>query len=828
MSKEAQARLRINKLLEESGWVLVETPTQRVNVRVETRVNSNGERGFADYVLHDRNNYPLAVIEAKNEDKDPLEGKEQARTYAKSIHARFVILSNSNVHYLWDLETGNPKVINVFPTQETFEGFLDYHPSPNLLINEEVTEDFLVKTQLSNYQQDPGYLNEGTRKEFINHNKLVFLRPYQLKAVHAIQGSVRNGNDRFLLEMSTGTGKTSVAAAVIKLFLRTSNATRVLFLVDRIELEEQAQKAFNHILKTDYTSVIWKENKDEWTKAHIVVSTIQSFMVKNRYKRIFRPNDFDLVISDEAHRSIGGNSRKVFEYFVGYKLGLTATPKDYLKKIEREALTHRDPREMERRLMLDTYHTFGCESGEPTFQYTLLDGVRDGYLINPIVVDARTQITTQLLSDQGLHIQDTDEDGNEVEETFGHRDFEKKFFSDNTNRIFCATFLKNALRDPISGEIGKSLIFCVSQKHAGKITQILNELAHRLFPDKYQSDFAIQVTSNIPESQIFTTNFTNNRLSGSGNFIETYLTSKTRVCVTCSMMTTGYDCPDVLNVVLMKPVFSPSDFIQMKGRGTRKHDFIQEWILKESPPLVPNSEKTRFKLFDFFGNCEYFEEKFNYDEVLKLPVPRSSTDKGSPPVQIDSIGEFYNEDYDPLVFLEERDIGYEGLRVDREPYQKFREQTTQDETIQDLVSKSDWDSLEDYMLRNVFDKPAEYFNLDKIRKSLGVDRRISVRELMEFMYGKIPYIKNKGELLEEEFEKFDDRYVPETDNYPKVKTFFYDYVTNSELRDIIDSRQYARLNVHPLGQSYSELPPQYKNLIPDYIKNHVPLNKFMN
>jgi type I restriction enzyme R subunit len=132
------------------------------------------------------------------------------------------------------------------------------------------------------------------------------------------------------------------------------------------------------------------------------------------------------------------------------------------------------------------------------------------------------------------------------------------------------------------------------------------------------------------------------------------------------------------------------------------------------------------------------------------------------------------------------------------------------------------------MLRNVFDKPAEYFNLDKIRKSLGVDRRISVRELMEFMYGKIPYIKNKGELLEEEFEKFDDRYVPETDNYPKVKTFFYDYVTNSELRDIIDSRQYARLNVHPLGQSYSELPPQYKNLIPDYIKNHVPLNKFMN
>ena len=828
MSKEAQARLRINQLLEESGWVLVGSDDRPSNVRVETQVNSGGTRGFADYVLHDHRNFPLAVIEAKNEDKDPLVGKEQARTYANSIHARFVILSNSNIHYLWDLTSGNPKVINVFPTQETLEGYSDYHPNPTLLANEPVSEDFLVLSQYSNYAQDPEYINSSTRKDFIGKNKLVFLRPYQLQAVKSIQRSVQNGNDRFLLEMSTGTGKTSVAAAIIKLFLRTSNASRVLFLVDRIELEEQAHKSFNQILKTDYTCVIWKENKDEWTKAHIVVSTIQSFMVKNRYKRIFKTNDFDLVISDEAHRSIGGNSRKVFEYFIGYKLGLTATPKDYLKKIEREELTNRDPREMERRLMLDTYHTFGCESGEPTFQYTLLDGVRDGYLINPVVVDARTQITTQLLSDQGLHIQETDEEGNEVEETFGHRDFEKKFFSDNTNRIFCRTFLENALRDPISGEIGKSLIFCVSQKHAGKIAQILNEFAHRNFPNKYQSDFAIQVTSNIPESQSFTTNFTNNNLSGRANYIEGYMTSKTRVCVTCSMMTTGYDCPDVLNVVLMKPVFSPSDFIQMKGRGTRKHDFLTQWTNRGNSPSVQTTEKTRFKLFDFFGNCEYFEEKFNYDEVLKLPVPRLSTDKGPPPVQSDPMGEFHNEDHDPLVFLKETDIGHEGLRVDREPYQKFREQTTQDSTIQDLVSKSDWDTLEDYMVRNVFDKPAEYFNLDKIRKSLGVDRRISVRELMEFMFGRTPYIKNKYELLEEEFEKFDDRYIPESDSYPSVKNFFYDYVTDSELREIIESKQYAKLNVHPLGQSYKELPNQYKNLIPDYIKNHVPLNKFMN
>lgn len=827
MSKEAQARLKINKLLEESEWILVDTDTQKSNVRVETKIESEGNRGFIDYVLLDSKGFPLVVVEAKNEDKDPLVGKEQSRTYAKSIHSRFIILTNSNVHYLWDIERGNPTIINKFPTQITLQGYSEYKPKKDLIINEDLGIDYLVKTQYPNFDKDPEYLNENTRKDFIEKNRLVFLRPYQLGAIKSIQESIKNGNDRFLFEMATGTGKTSTSAGVIKLFLRTENAKRVLFLVDRIELEEQAQKSFNHILKSDYTCVIWKENKDDWMKADIVVSTIQSFMVKNRFKRIFKPDDFDFVISDEAHRSIGGNSRKVFEYFIGYKLGLTATPKDYLKKIEREQLNQKDPRELERRLIMDTYHTFGCDSGEPTFRYTLLDGVREGFLINPVVVDARTEITTQLLSDEGYLIKDTDEDGNEVEETFGHRDFEKKFFSDETNKIFCKTFLDNSLRDPITGEIGKSLIFCVSQKHAGKITQILNEFADKMFPGKYQSDFAIQVTSNIPESQTFTTNFTNNRLSGSGNFNPIYITSKTRVCVTCSMMTTGYDCPDVLNVGLLKPVFSPSDFVQMKGRGTRKHNFYQQWIDKNNLPSIPESNKTKFKLFDFFGNCEYFEEKYNYDEVLKLPQKTNTPQKpdgGDPPISID---EFLNINPDPLLTLNETEVGYEGMRVDRQPYEKFKEQTISDGTINDLVEKEEWDRLEDYMSKEVFDKPNEYFNLEKIRKSLGIDRRISVRDLMEFIYGKTTYIKNKNELLDEEFEKFDDRYVPDGESFSNAKNFFYSYVTDPELREIIDDKKYALLNIHPSGQSFKELPLNLKQIIPDYIKSYVPLNKFL-
>ena len=316
--------------------------------------------------------------------------------------------------------------------------------------------------------------------------------------------------------MATGTGKTLTSAAVIKLFLRTGNAHRVLFLVDRIELENQAKKNFVNYLKNDYRTVIFKENTDDWRKAEIVVSTVQTLLANNKYKKFFKPTDFDLIISDEAHRSINGNSRAVFEYFLGYKLGLTATPKNYIKNVNIESIKATDPRAWERRQLLDTYKTFGCESGEPTFSYSLIDGVRDGYLINPLVVDARTDITTQLLADDGYAVVTrSDEDDEEAQEqTYFAKDFERKFFSDNTNRILMKTFMENAKRDPITGEIGKSIVFCVSRKHAAKITQILNEYAEMLFPGKYQSDFAMQITSDIPNAQ--TTQLTSKTTTSAG------------------------------------------------------------------------------------------------------------------------------------------------------------------------------------------------------------------------------------------------------------------------------------------------------------------------
>ena len=842
MSKEAKARIKINKLLEEAGWRFFDSKEGRANIVLEnktkltqTELDEFGEdfektkNGFIDYLLLDDKGFPFIVLEAKKEEINPLFAKEQARKYAQSQNCRFVILSNGNLHYFWDLQRGNPNIIATFPKPETVIGYTEFKPNAEALINETVKEDYIVKTQKPDYASDPRYIDESQRSAFIEENKLRFLRKYQVRAIERIQEEVKAGKDRFLFEMATGTGKTLTSAAVIKLFLRTGNARRVLFLVDRLELEDQADKAFKEYLRTDYKCSIYKENRDDWRQAEIVVSTVQSFLFKNKYKRIFNPTDFDLVISDEAHRSIGGNSRAVFEYFIGYKLGLTATPKDYLKKIDAGELSEKDPRELERRMLLDTYTTFGCEDGKPTFQYSLLHGVKDGFLVNPCVVDARTEITTQLLSDEGYTVEITDDNGEETSTTFSQRDFEKKLFSENTNRIFCKTFLENAYRDPISGEIGKSILFCVSQNHAAKITQILNEFADKMFPGKYQSDFAMQVTSWIPDAQQLTINFTNNRLGGKGNFHDLYQTSKTRVCVTVGMMTTGYDCPDILNVCLMRPIFSPTDFIQIKGRGTRKFNFANKEVLKDKGLIenIPeeNLQKSRFKLFDFFANCEFFEEKFNYDEVLKLPPKGTLTEGGGGGGYV--VDEYDSTKHDPLKTFTVNEIGLEGMKIDRMYFEKFEDKVKEDDKIKELVQQKDFDAIEQYIISQIFDKPEEYYNISKLRNAIKIDRRLSLREIIEKIFGFIPYFKSKDELLDEEFEKFDSRYLPPEEYFTFARDYFKSYITDSEFRDIIENRKYALLNTNPNGDVFRKLPPELRFAIPEYIKDNVSLNKFV-
>lgn len=838
--KEARARIKINRLLEEAGWRFFDNEEGKANILLENRtkitvekLNELGENfertknGYIDFLLLDENGFPLAILEAKSEDKNPLFGKEQARRYALSQNCRFVILSNGNIHYFWDLERGNPHIISKIPSLQAIKGYETFKPDRNRLVNEIVNDDYIVLTQKPDYKNDPSYINEATRKRFIEDNKLRFLRKYQLLAIKSIQKAVNEGKDRFLFEMATGTGKTLVSAAVIKLFLRTGNARRVLFLVDRLELEEQAYKAFREYLKNDYTTLIYKENRDDWRKAEIVVSTIQTFLSKNRYKRSFSPDDFDLVISDEAHRSIGGNSRAVFEYFIGFKLGLTATPKNYLRNIDITKLGENDPRQLERRLLLDTYKTFGCEDGEPTFRYSLIDGVKDGFLVNPVVADARTEITTQLLSDEGYAVIMQTEDGETIEEIFVHKDFEKKFFSENTNKTFCEAFLKNALRDPVSNEIGKTIVYCVSQNHAAKITQILNELADKLFPGKYQSDFAVQVTSSIPDAQQFSINFANNNLSGYGNFLPYYKTSKTRVCVTVGMMTTGYDCPDILNLCLMRPIFSATEFIQIKGRGTRKYNFSNDITDLKVKNDLGEKIKDKFKIFDFFANCEYFEEKFNYDEILELPKSSPSGTGTGGDINNPQIEYYKNTQPDQIVLIKETVIGSDGMKIDRMYFQKFEQKVLEHPAIKELAAAERWDELITYLEKYILNKPEEYFTLEKLRKSINIDRRISLREIIEKILGIIPYFKTRDELLEEEFDKFDSRYLPKEEYFEYAKTVFKAYILDDEFRNIIESGNFALLNLSPYGEAFKRLSPELRKAIPEYIKDFVSLNKFV-
>ena len=365
LEKEALARIKINKLLEDAGWRFFPNEKGIANIQLEPNVKIKQEDldgleqkkqkdGFVDYLLLDENGFPFVVVEAKKESIHPLEAKEQARKYAQSLRCKYVILTNGSLNYFWNLEKGNPEMITTFPTYESLKQSRALTSDISNILKLKIDKYFIALSQ------DPSLENSAIWKSgddklketYCFENNLRVLRYYQLNAIKSVQTAISDGKTRFLLEMATGTGKTLTSAGIIKMFIRSEVAKRVLFLVDRIELENQAKKDLGRYLNKDGIRVeIYKENKQDWNSADVVISTVQSFTLDNKYQDIFTPTDFDLVISDEAHRSIGGNSRAVFEYFLGYKLGLTATPKNYLKGVE---FDETDPRELERRMMLDT------------------------------------------------------------------------------------------------------------------------------------------------------------------------------------------------------------------------------------------------------------------------------------------------------------------------------------------------------------------------------------------------------------------------------------------------------------------------------------------
>ncbi|MGA2606789.1 MAG: DEAD/DEAH box helicase family protein [Terriglobia bacterium] len=575
--------------------------------------------------------------------------------------------------------------------------------------------------------------------EIVNPNYLKLFKPditlwgYQIKAMDEVsQQFDRDARRKFLLEMATGTGKTLLCAALIRRFLATRNAERVLFIVDRIELAKQTMEDFNVVLR-EYSPVIFKtarRHPSELLGSSVVVATIQSLMVDRRYRTEFTPFHFDLVINDEAHRSIYGDAREVVQFFQATRVGLTATPKAYLKNVDIEALRQENPKALEARELRDSYHYFGCEPGFPTFRYDIVDAVKDPegpFLCLPKIFDIRSDIATQALADNGWAVVI-----NEQEENYKIQDLERKVFTPERNRVMCDAFVKHAQRDP-AGQIGKSIIFAVNQNHATNLTKILNDM---------QPNLAVTITSRIADASAIAKDFRD------GKRIE-------RVAVSVDMLSTGYNCRDLLNVVLMRPVFSPTEYIQIKGRGTRRYTF-----------RVANTEydKKYFCLLDFCAVAEYFEETYDYS--VPLPVPRptgktrptelknqntsvDNTQKQPSPDVPTSEGQADTktntaapgipvwEGRDLIVSEEVRIVGPDGEKVDvmtfRGSFERdLREFNQKDSEFHEAVEDEDDDKIETILGERFFHKPEMFYSSDKLVLSYGVSAPAST-----FVYGAL-------------------------------------------------------------------------------------------
>jgi type I restriction enzyme R subunit len=679
---EAFSRVLIDRALQDSDWDLL-NPKQ-VQFELHT------QNGRADYILKDGLGRALCVLEAKREDLDPYDAKGQARSYADSLKAPFIILSNGREHWFWNYERADQRDayrIERLPSREDLE-----------------------RRRLKNLQPAQSLQSEIIKPEYLRQFKHdLTLRRYQIRAMDEIARLFdEKAQRKFLLEMATGTGKTLLCAALIRRFLVSRNAERVLFIVDRIELAKQTIEDFAVVLP-EFKPVIYKSARrtGELLGASVVVATIQSLMTDRRYREEFTPFYFDLVINDEAHRSIYGDAREVVQFFQATRVGLTATPKAYLKNINVEQLAQEKPKALEARELRDTYHYFGCKPGSPTFRYDIVDAVQDPegpFLCLPKIYDLRSDITTQALAESGWAVVI-----NEQDENFKIQDLERKIFTPTRNRLMCEAFLKEAQRDP-EERIGKSIIFAVNQTHATNLTKIFNEL---------KPGIAMTITSRIKDSSVLAKEFRDGKRSE-------------RIAVSVDMLSTGYNCRDLLNIGLMRPIFSPTEYIQIKGRGTRRFTFKvgdKEY------------EKKNFFMLDFCAVAEYFEEKYDYSLPLKIPRDKKQPklrppigdpglvvdrDEGGPPVPVPPPCDVPTwEGIDTLVSKEVRIVGPNGEKVDimtfRGGYERdIKEFVKKTPALKAAIEAEDDDSIETIVNEQFYHRPEMFYSPDKLIVSYGV------------------------------------------------------------------------------------------------------------
>ena len=737
VTPEQRAREQITRMIEAAGWTY----------REEALAGRRDGAGFADYLLIDGDGAIVAVLEAKAADKHPLVGKEQARDYAASRNVAFVMLSNGREHYLWDTRAGDPEPVLALP-------------SPQMLANRSAPAP-RSRIGLWETAVDADYLQRAAGSSLC-------MRPYQVAAIQAVQRQAREGATGFLLEMATGTGKTTVAAALCFLYLNTRAARRILFLVDRIELRQQARDGIRDAINNQYTVNAYAGDPlYDWERTRVSVASVQSLEALAAGGSPLPADYFDLIITDEAHRCISGpHRRRLFEHFSAEKIGLTATPRALIAAPSDGAppsYADDSTRAREQEALRDTYLAFRRPPGEPTYAYTIEQGVGDGYLVRPTAVDVRTEVTAQLMSDAGYQVTLEDyESGRDVDLTFHSGHFAQTFISPGTNDEFAQVYIDEALREPGTDLIGKGIIYAVNQRHAAALTQALNRAAAARWPGRYQSDFAVQVTSHVDDANAYGQQFRHNNLNGRHPGRPGYNTAKTRVCVTVAMMTTGYDCRDLLNVGICRPIKSPTDFTQIKGRGTRTHDFRQNFtdprVREQQAPRL----KERFKIIDFFGVCEYHHEGHYYEP--RVSAPPGPTPEPAP----------------------EPDPG---------PEQRSEYDGGPTPGIPAVVVRHGPDATESIT-----------------RLELADDAR-TIAERREV------YSPNHRAL----FEAYRAEHPVADADVPAVRAFFDAYAANPAIRDIIDRGNFAALAGTGLTlEQYRQTPAEHRRRIPAYIRRQLP------
>jgi len=538
---EAETRDRyIDLLLSEAGWAL--DKKEDIEFPVEGMPNNQGV-GYVDYVLWGADGKPLGLVEAKRTRVDARKGQQQAKLYADCLERRYgqrpvIFYSNGYEHWIWDDTRYPPREIGGFYKRDELE----------LLIQRRASRKKLAETRI--------------KTEIAGHK-----RPYQQRAIRAITKSFEElGLRKALLVMATGSGKTRTVIALVDLLMRAGWVKRVLFLADRIALVNQATGAFKaHLPDCGPVNLVTERTSD----GRVFLSTYPTMMNlidgKQDGKVKFGPGHFDLIVIDEAHRSVYQRFRAIFDYFDCFLVGLTATPKDEIDK--------------------NTYSLFDLQDGVPTDGYSLDEAVADGHLVPPRAISVPLRIVREglrydELSDAEKDQWDMLEWGEEdIPDNVQAAEVNKRLFNEDTVDLVIAHLMQNGLKVEGGDRLGKTIIFAKSQAHAEFIEKRFNAAYPHL-----GGHFARIITYDSgPYAQTLIDDFSKKDKAP-------------HIAISVDMLDTGIDVPEVVNLVFFKQVRSKTKFWQMMGRGTRLCAYL----------FGPGQDKEFFRVFDYCQNLEFF------------------------------------------------------------------------------------------------------------------------------------------------------------------------------------------------------------------------------